>query len=246
MKFLGLIPSRLKSKRLKEKALLKISGIPIVVHTYKRAKMSKFLDDLIVCTDSKKISRQLTKFKAKFQITSVSHRNGTERIAEVSKKIKSDFIVDIQGDEPFINPAHIDNLINFHKKNTQFDIVVPHLKISSGQNENLVKIVSDLNKRVLYFSRHQIPYEFKKSTKYFKKHLSIISFKRKALLEFSKLKESPLEKIEGIELMRAIENGMCVGTFLLTGDSFAIDKLEDYQKALIQIQNDKISKKYIK
>lgn len=244
MNVIGLIPVRLNSRRLKHKALLKISGYPLVYHTYRRAKMSKFLDDTVVCSDSFKIKKVLDKLDAKNILTSKKHINGTERIAEVSKKIKSDLVIDIQGDEPLINPKHIDKLIKFHKENKHFDIVVPSLRIKPEENQHIVKIVSDVDNNVMYFSRSTIPFSFSKKKSFLQKHLSIISFKRKSLLEFAKLKPSSLEKIEGIELMRALENGLRIGTFFLNGDSFSVDQYSDYEKALIAVPNDKFTKRY--
>lgn len=244
MKVIGLIPVRLNSRRLKHKALLKISGYPLVYHTYRRAKMSKLLDDTIVCSDSIKIKKVLDKLNSKNILTSKKHINGTERIAEVSKKIKSDLVIDIQGDEPLINPKHIDKLIKFHKENKHFDIVVPSLRIKPEENQHIVKIVSDVDNNIMYFSRSTIPFSFSKKKSFLQKHLSVISFKRKSLLKFAKLKASSLEKIEGIELMRALENGFRIGTFFLNGDSFSVDQYSDYEKALIAVPNDKFTKRY--
>ena len=118
MKTIGLIPTRLGSTRLPSKPLLEINGIPLIIHTYKRAKLAKKLDDLIICCDDKKILDIAKKFKAKCILTSKFHNNGTERITEVliNLKEKYDLVVDIQGDEPLISPSHIDKVINFHKK----------------------------------------------------------------------------------------------------------------------------------
>ena len=115
----------------------------MIVHTYRRAKMSRLLDDVIVCIESKKIEKKLKKFNVKYIFTSKKHINGTERIAEAAKKIKADIFIDIQGDEPLIDPKNIDSLIKFHKKNRRFDIVVPYLKIPNSNNENIVKTVKD-------------------------------------------------------------------------------------------------------
>ena len=120
----GLIPSRLNSKRLKKKPLLEINNLPIIVHTFKRAQLSKKLDKLIVCTDSKLIQNVVRKHGGEAVLTSKKHKNGTERINEISKKIKASLIIDIQGDEPLLDPGHIDKVIEFHKKNKHFDIVL--------------------------------------------------------------------------------------------------------------------------
>ena len=243
-KIIGLIPVRLNSSRLKQKALLEIEGIPIIIHTMKRAMMSKKLNKVIICTDSVKISSIVEKFGGISLLTNSNHKNGTERIAEIANKVHSDLYIDIQGDEPLVDPKHIDYLIDWHLQNKQFDIVVPFLYMNNGKDKNIVKIVSDNNNKVIYFSRSECPYPFKDNNFKFKKHLSIISFKKKSLLKFSKLKQSNLEKIESIELMRAIENNIPIGTFKLNGDSFSIDIKKNYNYAKKIMKNDKYFQKY--
>ena len=243
-KIIGLIPVRLNSQRLKKKALLDIHGLPMIVHTMKRAQLSKKLDQVIVCTDSRIIFEEIKKYGGQCMMTSKNHKNGTERIAEVAKKINADLYIDIQGDEPLINPTHIDKLISFHLKNQVFEIVVPFIKFQSKQNDkNIVKIVSSKNK-VIYFSRSDCPFFFKTKNKFLKKHLSIISFKRKSLIDFSLSKKTYLEKLESIELMRAIENNQLIGTFELIGSSFSVDVKKNYLNALKHMKNDKFFKKY--
>ena len=152
MRILGLIPSRIGSKRLQAKALLPINGYPLIVHVYKRANLSKMLNDVYVCCDDRKIYETVNRYGGKAILTSKKHKNGTERIAEGYKilKKKYDLIIDIQGDEPLINPKHINDVINFHKKNFNIDIIVSSLKIKNSQNENIVKVIKDKNKNVLY------------------------------------------------------------------------------------------------
>ena len=243
-KIIGLIPVRLNSSRLKQKALLEIEGIPIIIHTMKRAMMSKKLNKVIICTDSLKISSIVEKFGGISLLTNSNHKNGTERIAEIANKVHSDLYIDIQGDEPLVDPKHIDYLIDWHLQNEQFDIVVPFLNMNNGKDKNIVKIVSDNNNKVIYFSRSESPYPFKDNRFKFKKHLSIISFKKKSLLKFSKLKQGNIEKIESIELMRAIENNIPIGTFKLNGDSFSIDIKKNYNHAKKIMKNDKYFQKY--
>tara|TARA_Y100001958_G_C21224027_1_gene549396 strand:+ start:693 stop:1448 length:756 start_codon:yes stop_codon:yes gene_type:complete len=243
---LGLIPTRLNSTRLPQKALLEINNIPLIIHTYKRAKMSKKLNDVVICCDHKKIYQTAKKFKAKCIMTSEHHSNGTERIYEAYKKIgkKHDLIVDIQGDEPLISPNHIDQVINEHLKRKDADIVLPLLSTKIRNNTNIVRVVNDINNYVLYFSRSNIPFEFKKNVKYFNKHLSIISFTPFALKKFALNKQTPLELIEDIELMRALEIGLKIKTIKLKGDSFSVDVEKDYYKAKKQMSKDKFFKFY--
>ena len=245
---IGLIPSRLNSKRLKGKALLKIDGLPLVIHTLRRAKLSKKLNDVYVCTDSDEIAETVSKYGGKFLITRSSHSNGTERIAEAARKFNldndKDLVIDIQGDEPLVNPNDIDKVINFHKKNTIFDIVVPSQVFKKPEADNTVKIVSSISGRILYMSRSVIPKNFINKPKFYLKHLSIISFKPSILQFYSKLKMTPLEKIEGIELLRALENDLKLGTFFTKTKSFSVDIMKDYLKAIKIISKDSIRKKY--
>ena len=245
-KVLALIPVRLNSRRLPAKALLPINKLPLIIHVYRRTLLSKLVDDAIICCDDKKIAQVAKKYNAKVLLTSKHHINGTDRICEAYKKIskKYQLIVDVQGDEPLISPIHIDRVINFHLKNKDIDIVLPNLKIKSTNNTNLVKIVANKKNEVLYISRGNIPYEFKNKIKHLKKHLSVISFKPKALISYGKSKVSELEKIEDIELLRAIDIGLKIKTINLTGDSFSIDVFEDYSKAQTQIKKDKYFKLY--
>ncbi len=243
---LGLIPARLYSKRLSKKALRVIDGLPMIVHTFKRAMLSKKLDKVIVCTDDNKIKSIVENNGGNAIITSKNHLNGTERIAEVAKKFRSRLIIDIQGDEPMVSPKDIDNLIKFHLKNHHFDIVLPS-QISSGNDakkENIVKIVKSRKNKILYFSRANIPFEYHKRNNYFLKHYSIISFKPKKLLDFANLKKSILEETEGVELLRALENDYSIGTFVINSKSFAVDIKEDLLKASKLIPKDKFRKLY--
>ena len=248
MRVIGLIPSRIGSKRLSAKALLPLNNIPLIVHVLKRAQLSKRLTDVVVCCDDKKILKAVRDFGGKALLTSKKHHNGTERIAAAYKSIKKnyDLVLDIQGDEPLINPRHIDSVINYHIKNIETDIVVPSLKTKYSHNENIVKITKDLNNNVLYFSRASIPFQYKKRTNFYHKHLSIISFKPLALKKFANSKQTVLERIEGIELLRALEIGLKIKSPLLNGDSFSIDIKADYLKAKLKFEKDKILRLYKK
>jgi 3-deoxy-manno-octulosonate cytidylyltransferase (CMP-KDO synthetase) len=243
-----LIPARIRSKRLKRKALLKIENIPIIVHTYFRASLSKLADEVYVCTDSPEIITQLKIFKIPFIKTASHHKNGTERINEAAKKLNlsnNDIIIDVQGDEPLINPKNIDNTINFFR-NKKFEIAVPNIVVSQKlNNESLVKILSNSDGRILWMSRSQIPCFYKKKFSFYQKHLSVIIFTKRSLQRYCSFKMSKYEKIESIELLRAIENNMILGTLSLNGESFSIDTIKDYKKALLFFKKDSIKYKYL-
>ena len=240
----GLIPSRLESTRLNNKPLLEIDGLPLIVHTFKRAQLAQSLDEVIVCTDSEKILNVVEQHGGKAVLSSPKHINGTERIAEIAPKFDAKLIIDIQGDEPLVNPKDIDLVINFHLDNPKFDIVVPSHPAPRAESKHIVKIISNKRGRVLYFSRAEIPFPFSQAPEFYSKHLSIISFVPKVLNSFSKIKPTALELTEGVELLRAIESDMKVGTFTIHGDSFPVDVKEDLIKAIETMPHDPIRKLY--
>ena len=244
MSAVGLIPSRLGSTRLPAKALLVIDGLPLVIHTMKRAQLAKSLDEVYVCTDSEKIASEVKRYGGKYIMTRVDHCNGTERIAEAAENLKADLFIDIQGDEPLLNPDHVDSVITEHQNHPEWDILLPSLPIDKPETQHICKVVHDINFRILYLSRGVIPLPFKNRPDFYLKHLSIISFKPESLQKYSKLEPSSLELAESIELLRAIENGMVVGTILLKGDSFSVDIKQDFDKAIEHMAKDEIRKRY--
>jgi 3-deoxy-manno-octulosonate cytidylyltransferase (CMP-KDO synthetase) len=241
MKVIGLIPSRLESSRLPNKALLDIEGLPMIVHVLKRTQLSKQLDDVFVCTDNKLIADTVEKYGGSVIYTSSSHINGTERIAEAARGLTGNLFVDIQGDEPLINPNHIDDVVNYHKANLQFEIILPTMPLLDFNNHHIVKVVKGANSQVVYLSRSAIPFN---SNEYLK-HLSIISFTPDSLWKFATLPASRNEMIEKVELLRAIDNGMTIGTFNLIGDSFSVDVWEDYERAKVAMSTDQIKLRYV-
>lgn len=244
MKVIGLIPSRYGSTRLPAKALLEIDGLPLIVHTYKRAMLAKNLDDVIVCADNKKIIEAVEKHGGKAILTSTHHATGTDRIAEVAANLNAELFIDIQGDEPLISPYNIDKVIEFHKEHSEFEIILPTLEIDLPHSPHIVKVVHDNNKRVIYLSRATIPFPFSSNNKKSLKHLSIISFKPKTLQKFASLPKGNLEAIEGVELLRALENGIPIGTIPLEGDSFSVDVPDDYERAKEKIIYDQFRPQY--
>jgi len=242
---IGLIPARLKSTRLPNKPLLNIEGMPLLMHVYFRAKLSKKLNKVIICADDKKIYKIVKRYGAECILTNKKHRNGTERICEVAKKLNAEFIIDIQCDACFLDPEEIDNLILFHKRNKKFDIVIPHSKFNLVDDKSAVKICSDKNGKIYYMSRNDIPFDYYKRKIYFKRHQDFISFKKRSLLNFSKLERSSMELTEGIELLRALENNMQIGTFKIKDEHplTSINTIKDYKNGKKRMKSD-IFKKY--
>lgn len=245
MKAIGLIPVRLQSKRLPGKALLNIDGLPLIIHTAKRATLAKNLSEVFVCTDNNEIIRECKKYNINFIKTSSNFQNGTERIASVAYKFKKKIILDIQGDEPLINPNHIEKIIEFHKKNLRkIDIVIPTIKSPYNSLPTIIRVMSSKDGRVMYLSRSKIPHQYTENVNYIKKHLSIISFSSGALAKYAKLERSFFENIEDIELLRALENNMKVYSFDLKGNSFSVDIYDDYLRAKTAMSSDPFRKLY--
>lgn len=243
-KIIILLPARYASTRIKNKLLKNLKGIPIIIHTLLRVKMIKNIHKIIVCTDNIRIKKLVERFGIKSFISSKKHKNGTERIAEVAKSLKADLFIDIHSDEAVLNPKNVEKLISFHLRNKKFDIVVPHKVSNSSSGKNVVKLVFNKNKKIIYFSRADVPLAFRTKKKLFFHHLDTISFKPNALKKFSKFPQGDLEKIEGIELMRALENGLNLGTLPIKTDSFSINTPQDFSKAEKFLKKEKLFKKY--
>ena len=245
---IGLIPARLESRRLPNKPLIIIEKLPLVIHVYKRALLSKLLGRVIICGDDKKIGIVAKKYGCKFVLTSKNFRNGTERIAHVAKKMNCKLIIDLQCDNVFLNPNELDKLIKFHLKNQNFDIVVPYAEYKKKKDPSAVKVISTNKNKILTMSRADVPFSFNSKENFYQRHQDFISFKKKALLDYIDLPMTKNESIEGIELLRAIENGMNLGT--LKVDSFknihSINNKNDLKLARKNIKFCKIKKKYYK
>jgi 3-deoxy-manno-octulosonate cytidylyltransferase (CMP-KDO synthetase) len=243
----GLIPVRLASKRLPGKALIEIVGLPLIIHVAKRAQLSKSLDEIYVCTDSLEIAAKCTEFNIPHIITDSMFSNGTERIASVAHKFPDTFILDIQGDEPLINPNHIDAVCDFLVNSShEPDVVIPTLKTQYNSPDSIVRVQASVSGRVLSLTRAMVPHPFLRRPQFINKHLSIIGFRPGTLERYAKLKPSINEEFEDIELLRAVENDFSVYSFELVGDSFSVDQEDDLVRARVALEADKFLSLYAK
>ena len=243
----GLIPTRFNSRRLPGKSLKKIGNLPMIIHTYRRSIMAKSLKEVYICCDTKEVLQVAKKYNAKAIITSKNHKQGGDRIFEAYRKLKKNFdqIIDIQGDEPLIDPLNIDEVVKFHRKNKKYDIILPNLPTKFTKDPNLVRLIFNKKKEVLYLTRSSTPYHFINKTDKIFKHLSVISFLPSALKHFSKFSnKSKLENLEDIELLRAIDLGLKIKTFSLKGDSFSIDIKKNLIEARKKMKRDKLYQLY--
>jgi len=240
MKILGIIPARYGSTRFPGKPLVDIDGKTMVQRVYEQAKSCTNLTDVIVATDDERIFNEVVRFGGKVAMTANTHQSGTDRCAEVVNSLNEnyDVVINIQGDEPFINPEQIKQLFNcFTDSKTQIATLVK--KISNPEdlfNENKVKAVLDKNNFALYFSRNPIPY-FRGEPKenwlnkhaYFK-HIGIYGYQIAVLKEITQLNPSSLELTEGLEQLRWLENGYNIKVAETELEAIAIDTPEDLEK----------------
>ena len=229
-----IIPARYGSSRLEGKPLIEVLGKPIIQWVYEKAQMAKLADIIIVATDDERIYNAVKNFGGNVEMTSVNHKCGSDRIREVVERHPEiSYIVNLQGDEPLIEPASIDEVIK-NVKNDETTDISTLVRLLSDENEinnpNLVKCVRDLNGFALYFSRSKIPYERNCGIAEFWGHLGIYGYKRNALLKMTSLPQSPLERTESLEQLRALENGMRLKTSVVDFVPVGIDTADDLEK----------------
>lgn len=237
LKVVGIIPSRYASTRFPGKPLAMIGGISMVERVYKQAVKSQKLVDVIVATDDERIVMNVKSFGGNVLMTSPNHQSGTDRCAEVLRNSKEnwDVVINIQGDEPFINPEQIDLLIAcFENPKTQIATLIKKIQQPEEvKNPNIPKVVIDVNSNALYFSRNVIPFNRTSDTLmpdcYFK-HIGIYGYRSTILEEISKLKPALLERIESLEQLRWLENGYSIKTAISQHESMAVDTPEDLEK----------------
>ena len=233
MKTVIIIPARYSSTRLNAKPLIKVGGKPIIQWVYEQAKTVQAADDVIVATDNQEIFDTCKAFGGKVEMTSVDHKSGTDRIAEViSRHDEYDLIVNLQGDEPLISTQNITTAINLLKEDKNADISTL-VKVIEDKNEvenpNLVKCIFDKNNYAIYFSRNKLPYERKDYEGDFYGHIGLYCYTKTALLKMTKLPQAEIEKAESLEQLRAIYNGMKIKVAVVESNAIGIDTKEDLE-----------------
>lgn len=246
MKILGVIPARYQSSRFPGKPLIDIAGKSMIQRVYEQCLKSTFLSKVIVATDDLRIADHVNSFGGISEMTSIEHLSGTDRCAEVALK-HGDFeiLVNIQGDEPMINPEQIDLLCScFENSHTSIATLVKIIRDNEELfNENTPKVILNNNKEAVFFSRTAIPFlrgiekeSWLKNYTYFK-HIGIYAFRTTTLREITKLPISGLEKAEGLEQLRWIENGYSIKAAITDKESQAIDTPDDLKKLIQFLSN---------
>jgi 3-deoxy-manno-octulosonate cytidylyltransferase (CMP-KDO synthetase) len=245
--FIGLIPARFASTRFPGKPLIDVAGKPMIQRVYEQSKLSKSLSRVIVATDDNRIADCVRSFGGEVCMTSPDHPSGTDRCAEVveTMSLSCDGVINIQGDEPFIDPVQIDLLCGcFDDERTEIATLVK--KIESVEilfNPNSPKVITDADNFAIYFSRQTLPYlrgvdenEWIHKHDYLQ-HIGIYGYRVSVLREIAELKPSALERAESLEQLRWIENGYKIKTAITTLRTVAIDTPADLENVLREIKN---------
>lgn len=235
MKIAGIIPARYNSSRFPGKPLAEIHGKPMILHTLENVQTSKILDEIFVATDDKRIMNVVNNAGGKCILTAKDLNSGTERCAAALKLMQKSFdaVINIQGDEPFIHPDHIDSVAQLLKKNADIATLAKVIDCEKDiNNPNIVKVIINQKKEALYFSRFGIPYLQNSSSERSEiiihyKHIGIYGYKAEVLKKLVHLPVSLLEQSESLEQLRWLDNGYRIITDITDKESIGIDSPED-------------------
>jgi len=235
----AVIPSRYDATRLPGKPLADIAGRPMIEHVYRRTASARGVDAVVVATDDERIAAAVRGFGGIVMMTGSSHRTGTDRIAEVAANLPCEIVLNVQGDEPLIEPETIEAVIAPLVADPMLEmstVCVALLDRSDYANPNVVKVVKDRAGRALYFSRSPIPHvRGRDSGSGPFKHLGLYGYRRTFLLKFAALPQTPLEQVESLEQLRALEHGYRIHTVETKYDSIGVDTPEDLERVRRQM-----------
>lgn len=235
MRTLGIIPARFASTRFPGKPLHPIAGQPLIQRVVERCSQAKSLNEVIVATDDERIAAVAKKF-CRVEMTRADHPSGSDRIAEVAERCGCDAVVNIQGDEPLIDPSVVNAVANALNQCEMSTAATPIKNVAEYDNPNVVKVVVNAAGRALYFSRRTIPYLREAASRSaseqlaafpFLKHLGIYGYRRETLLRLVKFPVSPLENAEKLEQLRALDNGIPIAVVKVDYDSVGVDVPDD-------------------
>lgn len=238
-KAIVVIPARYGSTRLPGKALAEIAGKPLAQHVYDRARLSKLASGCLIATDDDRIRRTCEDFGGAVMMTSPAHNSGTDRMAEVAAKTDADVYVNVQGDEPLIDPEAVDLIIKmmFDEPGIRMGTLKrPIETYEDFVNPNMVRVVCDKDDFALYFSRAPIPrltreeFEAADTSQLVFKHIGVYSFRRDFLMEFSRMPQSRLEKAERLEQLRALEAGVRIKVLTTNYESISVETPADLER----------------
>jgi 3-deoxy-manno-octulosonate cytidylyltransferase (CMP-KDO synthetase) len=238
MRVIGIIPARLAATRLPDKPLLDIAGKPMIQRVWERAREAVCLEEVLIATPDEAIRRAVEAFGGIAIMTSPDHRSGTDRLAEAAAGLEADVIVNIQGDEPLIDPTAIESAVAPFSLNTQHSTLNTVSMTSlmcpcppeDLDNPACVKVVCDLAGNALYFSRARLPYSRTDTDSPVMQHVGLYAYRREFLLQFAKLPPTPLEQTESLEQLRALENGHRIRMVPIPTAPLSVDTPEDLSR----------------
>jgi len=231
---LGVIPARLASTRLPRKVLREIAGLPLIVHVYLSARRAPALGDLLVATDSDEVGAACRAHGIPWMMTSPDHPSGTDRIWEVSRLRSADVYVNIQGDEPFVTPGHVERLVRPFVEDPEVQVTTLRIRATPEEaaSPSVNKVVTTARGDALYFSRHPIPYDRDGTGQITRwKHVGLYAFRGAALDTFHALPPSALERAEKLEQLRLLENGIPIRVVETEEPTIGVDTEEDLRAA---------------
>ena len=233
MKSICVIPARYSSTRLPGKPLKDICGVPMICRVWQRASRAKSVADVIVATDDERIFQAVENYSGRAIMTRADHKTGTDRLAEVAEKFPdADVIVNVQGDEPLIEPSLIDELVAEFARDAELQMATVATELTDAdemKNPKNVKVVLDRYNDALYFSRSLIPYPRNAGNSKIFKHIGIYAYRRQFLIDYAKMEPTPLEKTESLEQLRALENGFKIRVIKSSCRFVGVDTAEDLQ-----------------
>ena len=244
-KVIGLIPARLQSSRLPEKALADICGLPMIAHTYLRSRHAKLLDDVYVVTDSLRIRDAVLALNGKVLMSRREHNCGTNRIAEAAETLDCDIVVNIQGDEPLVNPDHIDKVIEPLLYDPSIVVSVGVTPYTKKHSTSDIKAVLNLEGNIMYCSRNDLPSDARSPVDTFLKMCFIVPCRRDFLLEFAQWPPSPLEQVEYIEHLRILEHGIPLRAVHLDHAHISVDTPDELLSVRSLMEMDPLARSYL-
>lgn len=239
MKIAVVIPARYASSRLPGKPLLRETGKYLIQHVYERALLARTVSDVLVATDDQRILEAVHSFGGRAVLTRTDHASGTDRVAEAASRLDADLIVNLQGDEPLIDPDSLDfvaDLLIRHREADMATLAVPIHSEAQWRDPNCVKVVVGDCGQALYFSRAPIPFvrdaqpDFARQPFRFFQHIGLYAYRRSFLMQFAALPPSPLEELEKLEQLRVLALGNRIQVGVVRAHAFGVDTPEDYRR----------------
>ena len=244
-KAVAIIPARLESSRLPNKALADILGLPMIVHVFKRCSLAKSLDAVYVATDNNKIRKVVEQYGGEVIMTSAEHQTGTDRIAEAAQDIDADIVVNVQGDEALVNPEYIDKAVDSLVNSSGADVAILVNPFNKRNSPSDIKAVLNEHDEIMYLSRADIPSDARVNNPQMLKAYHIVPLRKDFLLKYAKWEKTELEQIEFNEYLRILEKGYKIQAVRVESDAVSVDTEQDLEFVRGKMKTDKVSQLYL-